>query len=181
LLDVGIERGEALRFEEKQMKEESARLEAMEEEAVTGEDSIDAQELELLDERNELEDDIYNLRHGLVIADQEIATWHIEMDELTRRVCEVEHNQMLLSKDADLLTEIEEQIGPIESILADREMQSDMEDAKLLAREIADERMEPLVLEYRQCMEVLALAEDRARELGLREEESLKQQLCMLR
>jgi len=150
-------------------------------EAGTKEASVAQEELDLMEERNRIEDILEKLRAESSELEMKAAALGEECEKCSKELKVVEHEHEQLAGDESLLREIENRIGPVHRSLEEKERFVANEEVDLRAREAdCDEREARLLPEYRCSSESLALAEETLRELHSREEESQNQRLRLL-
>eukprot|EP00927_Polykrikos_kofoidii_P054285 TRINITY_DN48726_c0_g1_i1.p1 TRINITY_DN48726_c0_g1~~TRINITY_DN48726_c0_g1_i1.p1 ORF type:complete len:493 (+),score=104.08 TRINITY_DN48726_c0_g1_i1:148-1626(+) len=176
------QREEAVTKSEQELQGHAAWLEDLEREVLACEEALAREEFDFMDERNRDEDELARLRRERSELRAQAATRDAERDECQRWIEEVERERDLLAADEQLLAEIQEQVGPTRRSLHERETRLGVEEVDLRAREAdLDEREARVLPEYHWCLQNLNAAEERARELRGREEESERQRLRLLR
>lgn len=175
------ERERALARRESASQEQSQRMSSLDQEARAMEEAVAEEELALMEERNAIEAELEQSRQNWSNLEAEVQAAQRMMQEIARQAAEVDQECRALAGDEHLLSEIEDQVEPIRRSLAERERQLEESEAVLAARQAdCDEREATILPEYRHCLEILDMLEQRAHELHAREEESERQRKRLL-
>lgn len=176
LFEQADEREHAVRQEEDDLREMEAELVKLEAEATRCEAKITTEEAVQLEERNSAEMELERCRNEHFNLEERAAVLHHVCATCNQSLQEVLHEEVVLCEDEALLTEIEIQVAPVRRGLAEREQRISASELEARIREAdCEEREARFCPEYQRCIEALASAEERLREVGAREQQSEKQ------
>lgn len=168
-----VDRDEVMQRTEADLRQEEEQLAQLEAEASRGEAGAADEELVLLEARNAVEAELERLRGERASLQAQASSLDQQLDACGQGLRKAQRDKAALLCDVALLGEIESQVAPIRRALEGRERPLAAGEGEAGAREAdCEEREAHLLPEYTCGVETLAVAEERARELAAREEES---------